>query len=73
MNNDEQINTAMALGYLADYHMINCMARHEYASGRHYLVPEAHFGDLSDAMFAAAGLVLIRDAAAGRRPDTIKV
>jgi hypothetical protein len=55
MNNDEQINTAMALGYLADYHMINCMARHEYASGRHYLVPEAYFGDLSDAMFAAAG------------------
>lgn len=55
MHNDEQINTAMALGVLADYHMINCMARHEYASGHHYRVPEVHFGDLSDAMFAAAG------------------
>lgn len=58
MNNDEQITTAMALGILADYHMINCMARHEYAAGRHYLVPEAHFGDLSDGMFAAAGFDL---------------
>jgi hypothetical protein len=58
MHNDEQITTAMALGYLADYHMINCMARHEYAAGHHYLVPEAHFGDLSDGMFAAAGFDL---------------
>lgn len=55
MNNDEQINTAMALGYLEDYHMINCMERHEYATGHHYLVPEAYFGDLSDEMFSAAG------------------
>jgi len=28
LNNDEHINTAMSLGVLKDYHMINCMDRH---------------------------------------------
>jgi hypothetical protein len=58
MNNDEQIRTAMALGILKDYHMINCMAAHRYAQGTHYLVPEAHYGDLSDAMFESCGFSL---------------
>lgn len=58
MNNDEQINTAMALGFLSDYHMINCMAKHHYATGHHYLVPRASFGDLSDEMFVQAGFSL---------------
>ena len=64
MNNDEQINTAMDLGILSDYHMITCMAAHHYASGTHYLVPEAHFGDLSDQMFQACGfdLSILKDA-----------
>lgn len=30
MRNDEHINTAMELGYLSDYHMINCMEKHAY-------------------------------------------
>lgn len=55
MRNDEHINTAITLGYLKDYHMINCMERHEYAQGHHYLVNEAHFGSLKDDMFAACG------------------
>lgn len=55
MNNDEQINTAMEKGYLCDYHMINCMEKHRYATGHHYLVPEKHFGDLSDEMFKIVG------------------
>lgn len=53
MRNDEQINTALALGYLSDYHMLNCMERHEYERGHHYLVPEAYFGSLADEMFQA--------------------
>ena len=65
MNNDEQINTAMDLGVLSDYHMINCMAAHHYAAGTHYLVPEPHFGDLSDQMFAACGF---DDLVIGRAP-----
>lgn len=65
MNNDEQINTAMDLGVLSDYHMINCMAAHHYAAGTHYLVPESHFGDLSDQMFAACGF---DDSVIGRTP-----
>ncbi|WP_414733011.1 UPF0489 family protein [Acetobacterium carbinolicum] len=51
MRNDEQINTAMALGYLSDYHMINCMEKHTYSKGSHYLVPKTQFGSLEDAMF----------------------
>ena len=64
MRNDEHINTAMTLGYLTDYHMINCMARHQYPTGHHYLVPPTHFGSLHDAMFAACGfdLACLQDA-----------
>lgn len=51
MRNDEHINTAMALGYLSDYHMINCMEKHNYSRGSHYLVPENQFGSLEDRMF----------------------
>lgn len=53
MRNDEQINTALALGYLSDYHMLNCMERHAYETGHHYLVPQENFGSLSDEMFRA--------------------
>lgn len=56
MRNDEHINTALDLGYLKDYHMINCMEKHEYARGTHYLVPEDQFGSLEDCMFNAVGL-----------------
>ncbi|MDO4289431.1 MAG: UPF0489 family protein [Eubacterium sp.] len=55
MRNDEHINTGMTLGYLRDYHMINCMEKHLYATGTHYLVPEAHFGSLKNSAFEAAG------------------
>ncbi|SDY10142.1 UPF0489 family protein [Eubacterium barkeri] len=55
MNNDEQINTAMALGYLSDYHMLNAMEKHVYPTGHHYLVPWDVVGDLSDGMFKSAG------------------
>jgi hypothetical protein len=51
MRNDEQINTAMILGYLKDYHMINCMEKHAYEFGHHYLVPKDYFGSLQDDMF----------------------
>lgn len=51
LRNDEHINTAMELGYLSDYHMINCMEKHNYSSGNHYLVPENQFGSLEDTMF----------------------
>lgn len=54
MRNDEHINTAMELGYLIDYHMINCMEKHCYATGKHYLVAEENFGILKDEMFCAA-------------------
>lgn len=55
MNNDEQINTAMALGYLSDYHMLNAMEKHVYPTGHHYLIPPGKVGDLSDGMFKSAG------------------
>lgn len=58
MRNDEHINTAMELGYLNDYHMINCMEKHCYATGHHYLVPEEKFGVLKDDMFSEAGFSL---------------
>ncbi|WP_195270674.1 hypothetical protein [Eubacterium sp. 1001713B170207_170306_E7] len=58
MRNDEQINTAMELGYLIDYHMINCMEKHCYTKGHHYRVPEEKFGILKDDMFQAAGFGL---------------
>lgn len=54
MRNDEHINTAMALGYLKDYHMINCMEKHQYPLGHHYLVAKKDFGSLEDKMFAGA-------------------
>lgn len=56
MRNDEHINTALDLGYLKDYHMINCMEKHQYISGNHYLVPEDQFGSLEDRMFNTVGL-----------------
>lgn len=52
MRNDEHINTAMALGYLKDYHMINCMKKHQYPLGHHYLVVKKDFGSLEDTMFS---------------------
>ncbi|MGV8906779.1 MAG: UPF0489 family protein [Acetobacterium sp.] len=55
MRNDEHINTAMVLGYLKDYHMINCMEKHEYPLGHHYLVNEKDFGSLHDNMFSNVG------------------
>jgi len=55
MCNDEQINTAMTLGYLSDYHMINCMEKHLYPTGHHYRVSNAHFGQLTDDAFQSAG------------------
>lgn len=54
MRNDEHINTAMFLGYLKDYHMINCMEKHCYETGTHYLVPKAYFGSLKNEAFLAA-------------------
>ncbi|WKY44552.1 UPF0489 family protein [Eubacteriaceae bacterium ES2] len=53
MRNDEQINTAMKLGVVNDYHMINCMEAHQYVTGHHYLVSQEHFGSLDDEMFRA--------------------
>lgn len=58
MRNDEHINTAMELGYLCDYHMINCMEEHTYSKGSHYLVPKNQFGSLEDAMFKSIALPL---------------
>lgn len=55
MNNDEQIQTAMALGIIDDYHMINCMEKHLYPTGHHYLVPPPLFGSLTDEVFVQAG------------------
>lgn len=55
LNNDEHINSAMKLGYLNDYHMINCMDKHTYESGTHYLIDERYFGSLSDEMFNSIG------------------
>jgi hypothetical protein len=64
MRNDEHINTAMELGYLRDYHMINCMEKHVYSRGGHYLVPENQFGSLEDAMFKSIELPLEKIGAA---------
>lgn len=58
MRNDEQINTALELGVISDYHMINCMEKHDYLRGHHYLVPENQFGSLDDTMFKNLGLPL---------------
>lgn len=58
MRNDEHINTAMELGYLSNYHMINCMKKHQYSRGSHYLVPKNQFGNLEDSMFKSVGLPL---------------
>ncbi|MBC3900458.1 hypothetical protein GH811_12610 [Acetobacterium malicum] len=58
MRNDEHINTALELGYLSDYHMINCMEKHVYSRGGHYLVPENKFGSLEDSMFKSIELPL---------------
>ena len=58
LNNDEHINTAMSLGVLKDYHMINCMDRHQYETGRHYLLEEAYYGLLEDSMFKSIGFEL---------------
>jgi len=51
LRNDEHIHTAMELGYIKDYHMINCMEKYQYPRGHHYLVPENYFGSLDDNMF----------------------
>jgi len=51
LSNDEHINTAMELSYLSDYHMINCMDKHEYDTGIHYKVSNDYFSSLEDEMF----------------------
>lgn len=51
LSNDEHINTAIRLKYLNDYHMINCMDKHNYSIGRHYLLKEKFFSRLDDQMF----------------------
>lgn len=58
MRNDEHINTAMTLGYLCDYHMINCMAAHQYTTGKHYLVEEKQAGSLNDTVILETGFNL---------------
>ncbi|MEG0681472.1 MAG: hypothetical protein RSE20_08790 [Eubacterium sp.] len=62
MRNDEHINTAMEFGYLSDYHMINCMEKHCYSKGHHYLVEPLNFGKLTDRSLSQSGfdLELIR-------------
>lgn len=55
LNNDEHINTAMELDYLNDYHMINCMDKHEYKTGKHYLLKKEYFSSLEDEMFKSIG------------------
>lgn len=55
LNNDEHIYTALALGYLSDYHMINCMDLHKFSKGTHYLVSQEHFSSLEDTMFRSIG------------------
>ena len=49
--NDEHINTAIKLKYLNDYHMINCMNKHNYSIGKHYLLKENNFSQLNNKMF----------------------
>lgn len=61
LNNDEHINTAIALGYLKDYHMINCMDAHEYSKGTHYLIGEEYFSSLEDEMFESIGFKIPDD------------
>ncbi len=61
LNNDEHIHTAYALGYLSDYHMINCMDAHEYDKGTHYLIAEEHFSSLEDEMFESIDFKLLED------------
>lgn len=61
LNNDEHINTAFALGYLNDYHMINCMDAHEYDKGTHYLIGEKYFSSLEDEMFESIGFEIPED------------
>ena len=61
LNNDEHINTALALGYLNDYHMINCMDAHEYDKGTHYLIGEEYFSSLEDEMFESIGFKIPED------------
>lgn len=51
LSNDEHINTAMELNYLSDYHMINCMDKHEYTTGTHYKVSSNFFSSLENEMF----------------------
>jgi len=51
LSNDEHINTAIQLGYLSDYHMLNCMDEHIYDVGIHYLIQKKHFSSLEDKMF----------------------
>ncbi len=51
LSNDEHINTAMELSYLSDYHMINCMDKHEYDRGAHYKVSSDFFSSLENEMF----------------------
>jgi hypothetical protein len=58
LNNDEHINTAMYLGVLKDYHMLNCMDEHHYERGTHYLIDEAYYGLLEDDMFRSVGFEL---------------
>lgn len=58
MRNDEHINTGLFLGYLKDYHMINCMEKHNYAQGHHYLMKKEAFGSLNDQGFYEAGFEL---------------
>ena len=61
LNNDEHINTALALGYLNDYHMINCMDAHKYNKGTHYLIGEEYFSSLENEMFESIGFKIPED------------
>ncbi|MEG0376866.1 MAG: UPF0489 family protein [Eubacterium sp.] len=58
MRNDEHINTAMELGYLSDYHMINCMEKHVYKTGHHYLMEKEDFGKITDTALKRSGFSL---------------
>ena len=51
LSNDEHINTALELSYLSDYHMINCMDKHEYDRGHHYKVSKEFYSSLENEMF----------------------
>lgn len=58
LNNDEHINTALSLGVINDYHMLNCMDEHHFESGRHYLIKPEHYGLLEDSMFESVNFKL---------------